>query len=233
MNWLFGEPITVEDRIKAINTDMDAAIKEIKKEKMRLEGEKRKTLQELRTKAANSNRTSSKDLKTLAIRCRQTERQISKLDATVHKLSNFKIMANQLKTTQVLSNSFTKLTLAMRQMNSSMNAYQLYSLVQEYEKQNMVLEEKQKMADEMLENAFEDSEDEEEMADEILQEVLDEFNIKLVGEMPDTTKNVKPVKEEPIKETEEGKGKRMAAAESGSSNTNEEDSLLTRINNLK
>ena len=256
-NLLFGQPLTVEERIKEIHKTLDGAYRDLWKEKRNLETQKNRIVQELRTKAASSNRTSANDLKRLAMRCRRTERQIETIDATMDKVQDFKSMVSELRTNETMSRSFTKLTFAMKQMNSETGAFKLCALMQQFDREKMAIELKQEFIDEQLQEARDgdaDSEEEEEMADNILQEVLDEFHIKLSGDMPDKVRSPsvkqKIESKEPVKKALAESGpshspnKDEKPAESTTTTTTtttttvveedkEEDDLLARIRNLK
>lgn len=205
---------SVEDQIKEIHRIMDDAIRDIKREAMTLKRERNKTIIELRQKAATSNKTSSKELKMLAIRCRRQENQMNKLEGTIDNIRNFKSMANQLRTNEALKRAFTKMTTAMTSLNACTSTFQLCALINQYERQNLLMQERQEFIDEKIEEAYEDSEDEEEMADQILEEVLDELNIQLTGDLPTTSKVV--VTPKTTEATKNG----------------EEDILASRIKNL-
>lgn len=183
IGYLFGPPITVESQIKEIHKIMDGSVRDIKKEMMTLRREKNHTEQELRNKAAMGNKTSMKELKQLALRCRRQQNQMAKLSATIDKISDFKSMATQLRSNEAQTRAFIKLTQAMTKMNESSGVFQLCALMNQYERQNMIMQEKQEFMDEKIEEMNEDEEEEEE-ADNILEAVLDELNIKLTGDMP-------------------------------------------------
>ena len=224
VNYLFGSPPTAEEQIKEVHKIMDASIRDIKKEMMTTKHERTRTINELRHKAANTNKTSSKELKVLAIRCRRSDHQLIKLDATIDKIKGFKDMATQLRTNEAQMRAFTKMTQAMTKMNQNTNAYQLYALMEQYEVQNMILQEKQTSMDEKIDEGMEDSDGEEEMAEDILQEVMDELNIKLAGDLPDIIQTPKTQKEVIVESKEEVK--QLISAD-------EDDLLASRIRGLK
>lgn len=230
MDYFFGPPLTVEDQIKEINRIMDQSIKDIKREIMTTKHEKTRAIKDLRVKAAQSNKTSSKELKQLAVRIRRHENQLSKLESTIDKINGFKSMATQLRTNEALGRSFTKMTQAITMLNATTNTFQLCALVNQYERQNLLMQEKQEFIDNIIEEAYEDSEDEEQMADNILDEVLDELNIKLTGDLPDTgTTKVTQTTTTREKGNEEESKKEKKETEGG----NEDDVLASRIMNLK
>jgi len=93
---------------------------------------------------------------------------------------------------QVLPNAYTEMAEAMRgatramsAMNRGLNLPGIQRIMNEFEKENAMMDMKEEMMSEAVDDAMDPEEDEEEEGDKILKEVLDEIGVDLSQQLMD------------------------------------------------
>ena len=104
----------------------------------------------------------------------------------------------------------------MQKMNKQLNLPEMQNIMQEFMKQNEMMDMKEEMMNDMVDDVMEDDDAETE-EDELVNQVLDEIGLDMSGKMG-RTPNSKILEEE---------------GESANANTTEDDELQARLENLR
>merc|ERR1739845_61383 len=97
-----------------------------------------------------------------------------------------------MKSQNTMAQAMKGVTKAMGRMNKQMNLPQIQKIMQEFEKQNEIMEMKGEMMDDAIDDALDDGETEEE-TDKVVNQVLGELGIEIAGalsKIPETGNSV-------------------------------------------
>merc|ERR1712141_52061 len=97
-----------------------------------------------------------------------------------------------MKSQNTMAQAMAGVTKAMGRMNKQMNLPQIQKIMQEFAKQNEIMEMKGEMMDDAIDGALDDGETEEE-TDKVVAQVLGELGIELAGQLsqiPETGNSV-------------------------------------------
>eukprot|EP00053_Salpingoeca_punica_P005440 m.54335 g.54335 ORF g.54335 m.54335 type:complete len:227 (+) comp13242_c0_seq1:160-840(+) len=188
MEWLFGRRKTPEEMLKENQRALNRAIRELEREKNKLERQEGTIIADLK-KAAKANQIDSakimaKDL----VRTRNHVKKMIKMKTQIQAVS---LKIQMLKSTQTMAKAMKGVTKAMQRMNAAMNIPALQQIMMEFEKQSEIMDMKQEVMDDTIDDALADS-DEEAETDAVVSQVLDELGLSLNGEMSAVPQGTKP-----------------------------------------
>jgi hypothetical protein len=144
-----------------MRTTLQKSSREIKKEIMRIERDKNNLGRQIRTKAESSAdikvfvcvcvcvfiQSLYQEIHRLSLRYVRCDTQITRLETTIDKLTQFGTVLSEAQINGQLSKAFVGLTKCITNMNRISNPQQLCLLIQHYERQNQLME----MGQEILE----------------------------------------------------------------------------------
>lgn len=186
------------------------AMRELDRERTSLERQEKKTLADIK-KAAKAGQVDA--AKIMAKDVVRTRRFVKKMILMKTQIQAVSLKVQTLKATNSMAKAMAGVTKAMRRMNATMNLPNLMGIMQEFEKQSELMEMKQEMMDDTVDDVLGEEEDDEE-SETLVNQVLDELGLALnddLGLIPKTG----PVAEQ------------TAVADPG------EADLMARLNQLK
>lgn len=175
MEYLFGRRKTPDDILRENKRAIDRAIRDLEKEKGRMEQQEIKLVNEIR-KNAKANQMDS--VKIMAKDLVRTKSQIKKFNIMKANLQAISLKTATLKSQNSMSQAMRGVTQGLVRMNRQMNLPQIQRIIQEFQKQTDMVDMKEEMINDVMDDVFEEDTDEQE-SDQIVNQVLDELGIEM------------------------------------------------------
>lgn len=180
MDFLFGRRKTPQEMLKQNQRALNKAMRELDRERMRLETQEKKIIADIKKTARmgqmDSVRVMAKDL----VRTRQYVKKFVIMRANIQAVS---LKVQGLKSQDAMAQAMRGVTRAMGNMNRQLNLPQIQRIMTEFEKQSEIMDMKEEMMDDAIDDAIGNSGEEEE-TEAVVQQVLDELGIQM-GEQLD------------------------------------------------
>ncbi|KAF5105025.1 hypothetical protein DV451_000186 [Geotrichum candidum] len=196
LEWAFGKRLTPQERLR----------------------KERKLIQDIK-KSAKQGQTGA--CQVMAKDLVRTRRYIQKFYQMKTQLQAVSLRIQTVGTNQQMMMSMRGATRLLGTMNRSMNLPSLQRIAMEFERENDIMDQRQEMMDDAIDDTMLEGEDDEEESQEILNQVFDEIGIDLNQALGNTPAGIAA---QPAKE-----GDRVAQAVGGAG----EDDLQARLDSLK
>jgi charged multivesicular body protein 2A len=183
MGNLFTGPPTPEEQMKQSRAALRKSIRELDRERGKLQIEEKKLDNEMKQLAKQGQ---IKSARIVSKNIAKTRHSIATLYETRAKLEGVRTQIRNMTTVATMQNAMKEATVAMYRMNRGLNMPQMQHLMREFEKQTMVLGMKQEMMDDAIETAEETSVDADEEAEQILAQAMDEIGVSIGTQMGNT-----------------------------------------------
>lgn len=186
MEWLFGRKKTPEELLRENKRTLDKAIRELDRERTKMEQQEKKLIADIKKMAKDNQIDSVKIMAKDLVRTRKYIKKFILMKANIQAVS---LKVQTLKSQNAMASAMKGVTKALQSMNRQMNLPQIQKIMQEFEKQNDIMDMKEDMMNEVIDDAMGEEDDEEE-SEQIVNQVLDEIGISLnqqIGELPSTT----------------------------------------------
>ncbi|KAI6172012.1 hypothetical protein M3Y98_00925600 [Aphelenchoides besseyi] len=179
MDFLFGRRKTPQELLKQNQRALNKAMRELDRERMRLENQEKKIIADIKKTARmgqmDSVRVMAKDL----VRTRQYVKKFVMMRANIQAVS---LKVQGLKSQDAMAQAMRGVTRAMGNMNRQLNLPQIQRIMTEFEKQSEIMDMKEEMMDDAIDDAIGVSGEEEE-TETVVQQVLDELGIQMGEEL--------------------------------------------------
>ncbi|KAI6227960.1 hypothetical protein M3Y95_00571900 [Aphelenchoides besseyi] len=179
MDFLFGRRKTPQELLKQNQRALNKAMRELDRERMRLETQEKKIIADIKKTARmgqmDSVRVMAKDL----VRTRQYVKKFVMMRANIQAVS---LKVQGLKSQDAMAQAMRGVTRAMGNMNRQLNLPQIQRIMTEFEKQSEIMDMKEEMMDDAIDDAIGVSGEEEE-TETVVQQVLDELGIQMGEEL--------------------------------------------------
>ncbi|KAL8726987.1 MAG: hypothetical protein Q9166_006350 [cf. Caloplaca sp. 2 TL-2023] len=220
VEWAFGKRMTPQERLRKHQRALEKTQRELDRERVKLENQEKKLVQDIRKSAKNGQmgacKIQAKDLV-------RTRRYIDKFYSMRTQLQAISLRIQTVRSNEQMMQSMKGATSLLGSMNRQMNLPALQRIAMEFEKENDVMDQRQEMMDDAIDDVT-GLEDEEE-GDEVVNKVLDEIGVDLgqaMGETPSgLQKNAIP------------DGRVAEAIGGGGGGGNEDDDLQARLDGLR
>lgn len=182
--WAFGKKLTPQERLRKNQRALEKTQRELQRETVKLQQQEKKLLGDIKKLAKQgqiaSARVQAKDL----VRTRSYIQKFTSMKAQLQAIS---LRVQLVRSNQQMATLMLDATRVLLGMNRSMNLPQLLRIMQEFARENDMMDHKQEFMDDAIDDAMADDElEEEEGVDEILGKVLDELGVDLNAAMKDT-----------------------------------------------
>eukprot|EP00118_Oscarella_pearsei_P002504 m.10733 g.10733 ORF g.10733 m.10733 type:complete len:221 (+) comp22608_c0_seq1:70-732(+) len=181
MSWLFGKKKTPEEILKQNQRALNKTIRELDRERSKLESQEKKVIADIKKMAKQGQmeavRIMAKDL----VRTRRYVKKFILMKANIQAVA---LKIQTLRSTAQMASAMKGVTKAMATMNRQMNLPQIQKIMMEFEKQTEIMD----MKEEMMSDAVDDvigEEDDEEEGEAIVQQVFDELGLNLTDKLSD------------------------------------------------
>ena len=170
---IFGRRKTPEEIMRQQQRALNRTIRELDRERVKLEQQEKKIISDIKKMAKDGQmeavRIMAKDL----VRTRNFVKKFILMRANIQAVS---LKIQTLRSTAAMANAMKGVTRAMATMNKKMNLPQLQKIMMEFEKQSEIMD----MKDEMMSDTMDDvlgEEDDEEESEAVVQQVFDELGL--------------------------------------------------------
>ncbi|EED22875.1 SNF7 family protein [Talaromyces stipitatus ATCC 10500] len=174
VEWAFGKRMTPAERLRKHQRALERTQRELDRERIKLENQEKKLVQDIKKSAKNGQigacKIQAKDLV-------RTRKYIQKFYSMRTQLQAISLRIQTVRSNEQMMQSMKGATVLLGSMNRQMNLPALQRIVMEFERENEIMDERQEMMDDAIDEAT-GLEDEEESED-IVKEVLDEIGVDL------------------------------------------------------
>ena len=180
MMGLFGYK-TPQQLLKEHKRTLSRAVRELDRERLRMEQQEKKIILDIKKTAKagqmNAVRVMAKDLV-------RTRRYVGKFYEMRTQLQGVSLRIQTLQSTQAMGDAMKGCVRAMHSLNRQLNLPQLQRIMADFEKQSYVMDTKEEIMGDALDEALDADEDEKE-SEAIIGQVLDEIGISIKQTMAD------------------------------------------------
>uniref|UniRef100_A0A2K6FDA6 Charged multivesicular body protein 2A n=1 Tax=Propithecus coquereli TaxID=379532 RepID=A0A2K6FDA6_PROCO len=188
MDLLFGRRKTPEELLRQNQRALNRAMRELDRERQKLETQEKKIIADIKKMAKQGQmdavRIMAKDL----VRTRRYVRKFVLMRANIQAVS---LKIQTLKSNNSMAQAMKGVTKAMGTMNRQLKLPQIQKIMMEFERQAEIMDMKEEMMNDAIDDAMGDEEDEEErfalpsphIADAVVSQVLDELGLSLTDEL--------------------------------------------------
>ncbi|CAI7582043.1 hypothetical protein N7509_005524 [Penicillium cosmopolitanum] len=219
IEWAFGKRMTPAERLRKHQRALDRTQRELDRERTKLENQEKKLVQDIKKSAKNGQigacKIQAKDLV-------RTRRYIQKFYQMRTQLQAISLRIQTVRSNEQMMQSMKGATKLLGGMNRQMNLPGLQRIAMEFERENEIMDERQEMMDDAIDEAT-GMEGEEEEGEDIIKEVLDGIGVDLGQQLGETPSDIQKA---PAEET------RVAQAIGGGAHTDDDD-LQARLDSLR
>lgn len=206
MSFLFGRKQTPEEMLRANQRALNKAMRDLDRERTNLENQEKKVIADIKKMAKMGQMDAVKVMAKDLVRTRNAAKKFMLMKANIQAVS---LKITTLKSNHAMAQAMKGVTRAMATMNKKMNLPEIQRIMMEFEKQSEIMDMKEEMMDDAIDDALGDENDEIE-GDKIVTQVLDELGIELTGELA----NLNP-ENQSLATGNKAKGKQAAAVGGG------------------
>jgi len=189
MEWLFGKRLTPQEIIKEQQKTINKSVREIEREKNRLQRSESKIIADIKKAAAEGQMGAARVMAKDLVRTRKHVEKMYKMKTQLQAVS---LRIQTVKSQASMADAMRGVTRAMMRMNRTINLPSLQQIMMEFQKQSEIMDLKEDTIGDTMDEMWE-SDDEEAETDDIINQVLDEIGIKLESELVDAKPVAKQV----------------------------------------
>lgn len=179
MEFLFGRRKTPAEMLRQNQRALNKAMRELDRERSRLEMQEKKIIADIKKMAKMGQMDSVKVMAKDLVRTRRYVKKFIMMKANIQAVS---LKVQTLKSQDAMAQAMKGVTRAMRSMNKQLNLPQIQKIMMEFERQSEIMDMKEEMMGEAVDDAMADEGDEEE-TEAIVSQVLDELGIQMSEEL--------------------------------------------------
>ncbi|KAJ6611756.1 vacuolar sorting protein DID4 [Mycena sp. CBHHK59/15] len=180
---LFGRTVTPAERLRQHQRSLAKAQRELDRERTKLEASEKKLITDIKKSAKDGQLNACKVMAKDLVR---TRRYIQKFYQMRTQLQAVGLRIQTLRSNQQMADAMRGATRAMASMNRGLNLPGIQRIMTEFEKESSMMDMKEEMMGDAVNDVMDEEEDEEEEGDKILKEVLDEIGVGLSQQLTDT-----------------------------------------------
>ncbi|XP_028845721.1 charged multivesicular body protein 2a-like [Denticeps clupeoides] len=181
MELLFGRKKTPEEMLRHNQRALNRAMKDLDKECQKLERQEKKIIVDIKKMAKQGQMDAVKIMAKDLVRTRRYIKKFIMMRANIQAVG-VKILT--LKSHNSMAQAMKSVTKAMATMNRQLNLPQIQKIMMKFEQQSVIMETKEEMMNDAIDDAMEGEDDEEE-SDAIVSQVLDEMGLNLSDKLSD------------------------------------------------
>ncbi|CAL8098716.1 unnamed protein product [Calicophoron daubneyi] len=175
MDFLFGPKKTIDQQLRENKRAITRAVRELDTEKRRLEQDKARITTEIKKLAKQGEMDA---VRVLAKQIVRNNNYIKRFTLMRTNLEAISLKLQTLKSTNAMAQTMKQVTQVMRRMNASMKLPQLQKIMMDFERQSGMLESKEEMMTDAIDDALGDEDDAEE-SEAVVNKVLEELGIEM------------------------------------------------------
>lgn len=175
VEWAFGKRMTPAERLRKHQRALEKTQRELDRERTKLENQEKKLVADIKKNAKNGQmgavKVQAKDLV-------RTRRYIQKFYQMRTQLQAISLRIQTVRSNQQMMESMKGATKLLGSMNRQMNLPALQRIAMEFEKENDIMDQRQEMMDDAIDDVT-GLEDDEVEGEEVVNQVLDEIGVDL------------------------------------------------------
>ncbi|XP_061717472.1 charged multivesicular body protein 2a [Cydia pomonella] len=175
MEWLFGHRMTPEEMLRKNQRALNKAVRDLERERAKMEQQEKKLINDIKKLAKEGQMDAVKIMAKDLVRTRRYVRKFMLMKANIQAVG---LKIQTLKSQSTMAQAMRGVTRAMATMNRQLNMPQIQKILQEFEKQSEIMDMKEEMMNDSIDEAMEGDEDEEE-SDAVVGQILDELGLQL------------------------------------------------------
>lgn len=176
LEWAFGKRLSPQERLRKHQRALERTQRELDRERVRLEGQEKSLIADIK-KAARDGHTSS--AKVMAKDLVRTRNYIQKFYTMKTQLQAISLRIQTVRGNQQMTQSMQGASKLLGSMNAQMNLPALSKIAMDFERETDMMDQRQEMMDDAIEDGMGNEEDAEEESDEIVAKVFDEIGIDM------------------------------------------------------
>lgn len=224
LEFLFGKKKTPEEMLRQNQRALNKAMRDLDRERAKMEQQEKKVINDIKKMAKQGQMDAVKIMAKDLVRTRRYVKKFILMRANIQAVS---LKIQTLRSNNAMAQAMKGVTRAMGTMNRQLKLPQIQKIMMEFEKQSEIMDMKEEMMNDAIDDAMGDEDDEEE-SDAIVGQVLDELGLQMADELtglPSTGSTLKA-----------GGSKQPAAEAAGATGGGGPDSdadLEARLENLR
>lgn len=159
MEWLFGHRMTPEEMLRKNQRALNKAMRDLDRERMKMEQQEKKVIADIKKLAKEGQMDAVKIMAKDLVRTRRYVRKFMLMKANIQAVS---LKIQTLKSQNTMAQAMKGVTRALATMNRQLNMPQIQKILQEFEKQSEIMDMKEEMMNDSIDEAMEGDDDEEE-----------------------------------------------------------------------
>jgi len=179
LEWLFGRKMTPDEMLRKNQRALNKAMRELDRERNKMEQQEKKLIADIKKMAKQGQMDAVKIMAKDLVRTRRYVKKFMLMKANIQAVS---LKIQTLKSQNAMAQAMKGVTKAMMSMNRQMKLPEIQKIMQEFEKQSEIMDMKEEMMNDVIDDAMGDD-DEEEESDAIVNQVLDELGLQLTDQL--------------------------------------------------
>ncbi|KAK7108803.1 charged multivesicular body protein 2a-like [Littorina saxatilis] len=179
LEWLFGRKKTPEEMLRQNQRALNKAMRDLDRERQKMEQQEKKVIADIKMMAKKGQMDAVKVMAKDLVRTRRYVKKFISLRANIQAVS---LKIQTLKANNTMANAMKGVTKAMAAMNKQLKLPQIQKIMMEFEKQSEVMDMKEEMMSDAIDDALGDEDDEDE-SDAIVSKVLDELGLQMADDL--------------------------------------------------
>lgn len=179
MDLLFGRRKTPEEMLRQNQRALNRAMRDLDRERQKLETQEKKIIADIKKMAKQGQMDAVKIMAKDLVRTRRYVKKFIMMRANIQAVS---LKIQTLKSNNSMAQAMKGVTKAMATMNRQLKLPQIQKIMMEFEKQSEIMDMKEEMMNDAIDDAMGDEDDEEE-SDAVVSQVLDELGLTLTDEL--------------------------------------------------
>ncbi|XP_018007312.1 charged multivesicular body protein 2a [Hyalella azteca] len=185
MDFLFGRKMSPEEMLRKNQRALTKAMRDLDRERAKMEQQEKKIIADIKKMAKMGQMDAVKVMAKDLVRTRRYVKKFIMMRAQIQAVS---LKITTLKSQNAMAQAMKGVTKAMMNMNKQLQLPQIQHIMQEFEKQTEIMNMKEEMMNDVIDDAMEGEDDEDE-SDAIVSQVLDELGLQMtegLGDLPST-----------------------------------------------
>ncbi|KAG8230277.1 hypothetical protein J437_LFUL009450, partial [Ladona fulva] len=159
LEWLFGRRMTPEEMLRKNQRALNKAMRDLDREKNLMEQQEKKIINDIKKMAKEGQMEAVKIMAKDLVRTRRYCKKFMLMKANIQAVS---LKIQTLRSQNAMAQAMKGVTKAMQNMNKQLNLPQIQRILHEFEKQSEIMDMKEEMMNDAIDDAMEDEGDEEE-----------------------------------------------------------------------
>ncbi|XP_028409042.1 charged multivesicular body protein 2a-like [Dendronephthya gigantea] len=179
LDFLFGKRKTPEEMLKQNQRALNRAMRDLDRERSKLEAQEKKIIADIKKMAKQGQMDAVKIMAKDLVRTRKYVKKFMLMRTNIQAVS---LRIQTLRSSNQMAQAMKGVAKAMGTMNKQLKLPQIQKIMMDFERQSEIMDMKEEMMNDALDDALGDEDDEEE-SDAIVTQVLDELGLQLNEEL--------------------------------------------------